>query len=228
MRALIKKLAESQGYIISRAGSANDLALSANDEAFNAAWKEAAPYSLLGADRLFMLFQWARYSRMLPGDAAQVGVYRGGSAKLISRALLGSNKHLYLFDTFEGMPEVDASIDLHKKNDFSDTSLEGVQKLFPKDALVSLHKGVFPGTTGPIEDKQFSFVYIDTDIYTSTRDSLAFFYPRLVPGACMAFDDYQGKHTPGVKKALDEFLADKPEKPIITAMAQCIFVKQLR
>jgi len=37
------------------------------------------------------------------GDIAEVGVYQGGSAKLICEAR-NENKVLYLFDTFEGLP----------------------------------------------------------------------------------------------------------------------------
>jgi len=223
--ALVKKVARQFGYEITRAGVAHDLARWAKDEEFNTAYEASRSYSLLGVDRRFTLWQDARAARVLGGGAAQVGVYKGGSAKLIGLALKGSGVELHLFDTFEGMPAVDASIDLHKKGDFSDTSLEAVQQVTQGGTPVHLYKGIFPQTAGPVEGKRFSFVYIDTDIYTSTRDSLAFFYPRLVPGAAMVFDDYQGKHTPGVKKALDEFLTDKPERPILTAIGQCLLIK---
>jgi hypothetical protein len=48
----------------------------------------------------------------------------------------------------------------------------------------------------------------------------------MLQGGFMMFDDYMGKNTPGVKIALDEFLADKPEKVIITTVGQCVLIKQ--
>ena len=225
LTTLIKGVAARSGYVISRAGVAHDLAHWAADAEFEAALASCRPYSMLGPDRLFMLWQWAHQARALPGEVAQVGVYRGGSAALIARAIAGSGKSLHLFDTFTGMPDVDAEIDLHKKDDFNDTSLARVQKLFTGDTHTSFYPGVFPSTAEAIKGRRFSFVYIDVDIYTSTRDALAFFYPRLVPGGFLISDDYQGKRTPGVKKAFDEFLADKMERPLLTAVGQCLLIK---
>jgi hypothetical protein len=37
------------------------------------------------------------------GDIAEVGVYKGGSAKLICET---TNKPVHLFDTFEGLPDI--------------------------------------------------------------------------------------------------------------------------
>src|SRR5258708_7091280 len=48
----------------------------------------------------FNLYQLALNTAKLPGDIAEVGVFQGGSAKLI--ASLKGTKGLHLFDTFEG------------------------------------------------------------------------------------------------------------------------------
>ena len=124
------------------------------------------------------------------------------------------------------MPDVDPSVDLHKKGDFKNTSLEGVQKIFEGEKNVIFCKGFFPATVDKVHSDKFSFVYIDVDIYKSVLDSLNFFYPKLVTGGFMMFDDYMGKNTPGVKKALDEFLKDKKEIPILTTVGQCVLIKQ--
>lgn len=226
MVRIIKTIAAKAGYRISRIGTEADFAHFARDTGFEEAYAGTKAYSMLGPDRSFTLWQFARQGARLEGDAAEVGVYKGGSAKLIAEALRGSGKSLHLFDTFGGMPEVDPRIDLHKKDDFSDVSLEQVQRLFTPEDHTHFYPGVFPDTSGPIKGKRFSFVYLDADIYASTRDALEFFYPRVVPGGFIVLDDYQGKHTPGVKKALDEFLVGKRELPIITTVAQCVLIKQ--
>lgn len=225
MKHFIKMVIQKTGYAIVRAGGQMGLPGWARDAEFEEAAAAVEPYTLLGRDRLFTLWQMVQRSKVLPGSLAQVGVFRGGSARLIGYAKKGNTEALNLFDTFEGMPAVDATVDLHKKGDFQDTSLESVKKLFTDVPETAFYKGIFPETVGPVSSQKFSFVYIDVDIYKSVLDSLNFFYPRLVPGGTMVFDDYKGKHTPGVKKALDEFLADKKEVPFVTAIAQCAFIK---
>ena len=52
----------------------------------------------------FMLYSIAKTQTALEGDLAEVGVYQGGSAKLICEAK--KEKSLYLFDTFTGLPKL--------------------------------------------------------------------------------------------------------------------------
>jgi predicted O-methyltransferase YrrM len=88
---------------------------------------------------------------------------------------------------------------------------------------VALYKGLFPLTAGPVADRKFSFVHLDVDLYESTKASLEWFYPRLSPGAVVMCHDYD--HS-GVRKAVDEFLADKPEIAIHQpAGGHCLIVK---
>ena len=68
--------------------------------------------------------------------------------------------------------------------------------------------GIFPQTCGQLSDRSFAFVYLDFDFYLSTRDALAWFLPRMEIGGVIVFDDYEWKHCPGVKLAIDEFGLD--------------------
>ena len=89
-----------------------------------------------------------------------------------------------------------------------------------------IYKGWFPATAGPVEDRRFSLVHLDVDLYQSTLDALDFFYGRLVRGAVLISHDYNSISCPGVSKAFKEFLADKDEAPIeMGGTSQCIFVK---
>lgn len=225
-KKLIKFVLNKAGWKISRKEIGEGLVFWAQDQRFMKSFEAIKLYTLVGIDRLFMIWQLASQAKKLPGDCAQVGVYKGDSARLAWEALRGANKSFYLFDTFSGMPEVDEKIDIHRKGDFADTTIAAVRKLFNGEGGVYFRAGVFPETAGPIENKKFCFAYIDADLYKSTKDCLEFFYPRMVGGGFMVFDDYQGKHTPGVKKAITEFLVDKPEIPIITAICQCLIIKQ--
>ena len=53
----------------------------------------------------YYIFMAVKRTQKVPGDIAEVGVYKGGSAKIICSAK--GDKSLHLFDTFEGLPKVD-------------------------------------------------------------------------------------------------------------------------
>jgi len=142
---------------------------------------------------------------------------------LIAKACPGKSVHL--FDTFSGMPAETRGIDFHKKGDFADTSLDSVKTFLNDCSSVIFHPGFFPDTAAAIKDKKFCLVYIDVDIYQSVKDCLEFFYHRMVPGGVMLFDDYEWKDCPGVKKAIVEFLTNKPETSVITTRYQCVLIK---
>jgi hypothetical protein len=61
---------------------------------------------LLDASEACQIFNAVRQTAKLAGDLAEVGVYQGGSAKLIAEAK--GDRPLHLFDTFEGLPETRA------------------------------------------------------------------------------------------------------------------------
>jgi hypothetical protein len=67
------------------------------------------PYTMTTPERLVALMAATRYiiARAIPGDIVECGVWRGGSMMATAQVLrsLGvSNRGLYLFDTFTGMP----------------------------------------------------------------------------------------------------------------------------
>ena len=53
----------------------------------------------------YYIYMAVKRTQKVPGDIAEVGVYKGGSAKMICSAK--GDKHLHLFDTFEGLPKVE-------------------------------------------------------------------------------------------------------------------------
>jgi O-methyltransferase len=195
------------------------------DPVFRVVLRKASSRSLVDEVRQFMLSQCVAQCKAIDGDVAEVGVYRGGTARLIGELLRGSGKQIHLFDTFAGMPDVDQKRDLHRKGDFADTSLESVRASLEDVPNLHFYQGFFPQTAGPIEDKRFSMAHIDVDIYQSVLDCCSFFYPRMNRGGIMIFDDYGVTSCPGAKLAVDEFFKDKPEVPFYIATAQAFVTK---
>lgn len=167
--------------------------------------------TLLSEPYLFRMFQSAKSVIELPGDVAEVGVYKGGGTMFLAKTFEPTGKTIHAFDTFAGMPPVDADKDRHKEGDFGDTSLEKVEAYLGGCDNVRLYKGLFPETAKPLEDSVFCMVYIDCDIYTSVMASCVFFYPRMCKGGVMIFDDYGLACCPGAALAVNEFFADKPD-----------------
>jgi hypothetical protein len=161
----------------------------------------------------------------LEGDIAECGVYRG--ATLIPMGLYlkqrDGKKVAYGFDSFEGF---DASVDSEialgglpnsekRRGGFDDTSYEYVAakvRRFGLEGHVKLVRGFLADTLASYADKRFCFVHLDVDIYESYKLALEFFYPRCVPKAVILLDEYNDPPWPGCNKAVDAFLADKPEK----------------
>jgi len=181
--------------------------------------------TLLGYDRRDKLRLYTQLANFLPGNIAEVGVYKGGSAEIIAEKKLPKKK-LFLFDTFCGMPETSPEDNYHKKGNFSDTSYEAVLSGMKKFENVHVFKGVFPEENSDVvASESFCMVHIDVDIYKSYMDCLNFFWPRLVKNGIMIFDDYHEKSCLGAKKAVDEFFVDKIEKPIWPCWSQACLIK---
>ena len=162
-------------------------------------------------------------TKNLQGDIAEVGVYKGGTARLICE--VKGKRNLYLFDTFEGLPETNENDLLVQKGWLQDTSLESVKNYLSDFENIHFLKGIFPETAKPISDKKFSFIHLDTNLYQSTLDALDFFWPRMVVGGRIVSHDYNTNSMPGVKKAFSEFFMDQPEKIIEIADSQVMVIK---
>ena len=184
---------------------------------------EIQQHTLVTPDRLFRLYQFAKYASCIAGDIAELGVYRGGTARMLASACPG--KRLMLFDTFAGLPAADPTVDGHQGGDFSETSLPQVQAFLSDCPNVEWFPGFFPDSAAGNEARRFSLVYVDGDLYQSTKDALAWFYPRLVTGGVMVFDDYGSPRCEGVQRAIAEFIATTPNYPIQPAPNQCVLIK---
>lgn len=188
-------------------------------------WPEASKRTLVDEPRAQMLYQLARHASRLDGHFAEVGVFRGGTAKLLAHVADETGRKLHLFDTFEGMPETDVDLDLLGAGDFANTSLQMVERFLKPHHSVVFHKGFFPATGETVVGEKFSLVHCDADIASSVAACCEFFYPRLRPGGVLVFDDYGHTSTPGAKTAADAFFADKREPILHLVTAQAIAIK---
>ena len=168
--------------------------------------------------RLYFLCENVRRleREQVPGDFAELGVYKGCSAKVLHQ--LAPGRRLWLFDTFAGFDDADAaseSLRQVKRRDFGDTSLAAVRAFLGDSALINYAVGRFPQTLASVPaDAHFALVHLDCDLEEPMRAGLEYFYPRVSPGGLLIMHDYGSGLWPGVTFAVDEFLRDKPERVI--------------
>jgi O-methyltransferase len=153
----------------------------------------------------------------VPGDVAEVGVYKGTFAAVLNRAL--PDRMLYLFDTFDGFNPEQERTDkeqhgLKFSRDFSDTSVEFVLGQMPHRDKCIVRKGLFPATTAGLENCRFCFVSLDADLYEPILAGLEFFFDRMSAGGFIFVHDYNNAMYPGAKQAVLDF-AQRRSAPFI-------------
>lgn len=196
------------------------------DPEFLTKYNELKSYSLISAEGFWHIASRLRQSLGMPGSIYELGVYKGGSARLIREIIEGHSRTLRLFDTFAGMERTDPEKgDRHRPGDFADTNLDLVKNLVGSEPWIDYRTGWVPETFKGLEDEQISFAHIDLDLYAPILRSCEFIYPRLVGGGAIIFDDYGFPSTPGARRAIDEYFADKPEIPIVVQTGQAIVIK---
>ncbi len=189
---------------------------------FKSLYIEIKPFTFLSPKRIFLLYQFAKRSAKLSGNIAEVGVYKGGSAKLLARVFQNTKKKIFLFDNFSDPLKVNPQY--QTKEISGGTDFTSVQSYLREFKNIEFFKGIFPASAKSVKGK-FCFVHIDADLYQSTKDALEFFYPKMVSGGIIVCADYNVSKHPGTRKALNDFFRNKKEYPIHTADQQCVVIK---
>jgi len=153
-----------------------------------------------------------------PGDIAECGCWRGHSTYMLCLIAEGAGaSDFHVFDSFEGLSDYGEK-DAGGLAPKSPSAAQARQKLFAADEeavranlarfpFISLYRGWIPERFGEVEDRQFKFVHIDVDLYQPYVDSIEFFYPRLLEGGILAFDDCGSAGFPGARRAVEELEA---------------------
>jgi len=196
-----------------------------------ASWQEAKKQKRISSnlrrlernypDKVRFFSWWIMVERLkkenVPGDFAELGVYKGESARILHQ--MDPGRKFHLFDTFEGFPVRDLSRETgeaatYTSINFADTSVSKVLQKVDGNQNIVVHKGYFPDTTSGMEDNRFAMVNMDCDLYNPTKAGLEFFYPRLSPGGFILVHDYNLKWE-GIVRAVDEFVQKIPDSYFI-------------
>ena len=202
-----------------------------SDGDVGAAWRSFPGSDGRFGDKRFNLFNLARAARSVRGNSAECGVFRGAGSHMILSALSLPERSHHVFDSFEGLSAPDerdrgqrTPSYVWKKNDLSAPEAT-VRKNLSQFQNVQLHKGWIPSRFGDVAGEEFNFVHIDVDLYQPTFDSIAFFYPRMVPGGIVVCDDYGFESCPGARAAINDFMRSKPEAVVHLTTGQAFVIK---
>lgn len=187
--------------------------------------------SLVGASGLEATFDAVRsiQQRRVPGSLVELGVARGGCAALIRAAadLSGPHRHLWLFDSYEGLPDpTEADIQNGATGDhirplpkgsclgtYSDVDSYLFSEMrFSRDD-VTMVKGWFDATVPATHAAlgQIALLRIDADWYESVKTCLGGLYDQVSAGGVIIVDDYGTCF--GARRAVDEFLTGRGLAP---------------
>jgi O-methyltransferase len=175
------------------------------------------PWDTTRRDMLILLLRDI-CERGVQGEMAELGVYKGSTARLIHHYV--PERKLYLFDTFSGFDARDVQRDHERTGlavnpkSFSDADINVVMRNIGKiNDNIEVFPGFFPASVpASLKDTRFAFVHLDADLYEPILAGLQFFYPRLTRGGILVIHDYNSWL--GARKAVQEFFRDKPEVPI--------------
>lgn len=155
-----------------------------------------------------------------PGDVCEFGVAQGATSALLANEIRGTDKMLWLYDTFAGLPKP-SSKDVLKDDIFNLGSIEryqGEMRCEIEEVRVRLNEIGFPETRfrlqpGLVEQTlqpgigpgKVCFAYVDFDFYDGITHALNYLHGHLAPGGRIVVDDYDFFST-GAKTAVDEFI----------------------
>ena len=221
LKKLIKKIVNHAGYDLMNIKAMPEVIYSLDDK-FNPLYDLAQEKcQMVNTDNFYRRQRHYTLNYLLwslksdKGDCCELGCWRGLSAYQIATYMksLGGKNNFHIFDSFEGLSEYkDIDIvqgvkqDLGQRREQFACSEDIVRSNLGEFDFIHYHKGWIPDRFDEVKDHQFSFVHIDVDLYQPIFDSFEFFYPRLVPGGIMVFDDYGSTMFPGAKKAVDQCL----------------------
>lgn len=165
----------------------------------------------------------------VPGDYVEFGCYRGDTSlllaemlrkdaifdELVEKSVEKSAKKLWIYDSFEGLPEKSEKDESEVGKDFRQGELmvtkREVKARFLRAGLPVpiIKKAWFNELTEVDLPEKIAFAFLDGDLYESIKDSLKLVENKMSDGGVIIVHDYNNPALPGVAKAVDEWLRDK-------------------
>ena len=165
----------------------------------------------------------------VPGDVVEFGCYKadtsvlyqkllesmghGGSIPSENQANQTSQKILWLYDSFEGLPaktreDNSAAGDAFQAGELLVTKREVIEKFKKMGLKLPKIKKAFFDDLDIIYDipEKISYAFLDGDLYQSIKTSLHLVTEKMSQGSVIIVHDYNNPELPGSARAVDEWL----------------------
>ncbi len=173
------------------------------DVTFKSLYEQIKNNTLVDIYRCFELWNMVKDLKSTEGDILEVGVWRGGTGAIMSKAAEGhSNTTVYLADTFEGVVKATEEDTVYRGGEHSDTSDKIVEDLLKKVEAKNFKilKGIFPDAFPDLKIDKIKLCHIDVDTYLSAKEIFEYAWPKIPVGGIVVFDDYGFWTCEGVTK----------------------------
>lgn len=161
------------------------------------------PFTMIHEGEYAINLALAERIRDVPGCVVECGVWRGGMSAGMA-TVLGSTRHYYLCDSFEGLPPakaIDGDSAIRWQADTAGPRYYdncAAEETFAIEAMAiagvgsySIVKGWFDDTLPRLSlDQPIALLRLDGDWYDSTMTCLTALYPKVATGGLVVIDDY--------------------------------------
>lgn len=164
------------------------------------------------------ILEFARNCLAVPGDFVELGCYKGDTSLLLADILKKTDKKLYIYDSFEGLPEKTSEDESvaganFKGGELYVTKREVKERFLRANLPVPvIKKAWFNELSGADLPDKIAFAFLDGDFYESIRDSLSLVENKMTENSVIVVHDYTNPALPGVAKAVDEWIRVKKRK----------------
>jgi O-methyltransferase len=161
------------------------------------------------------IIELARNQLSCQGDFVELGCYKGDTSLLLAEVLKGTEKKLWIYDSFEGLPEKseadESALGMNFKGGELYVTKREVKERFLRAGLPVpvIKKAWFNELLDGDLPKEIALAFLDGDFYESIRDSLKLVESKMAEGGVIVVHDYQNPALPGVAKAVDEWVREQ-------------------
>jgi hypothetical protein len=164
-------------------------------------------YNCLAKQRKKILSTLSKSVSHLDGDFVECGVFIGSTAFYLIK---NCKTEMHLFDSWEGISNLtDFDGESYKTNKWK-CDISYAENKLKKYTNVLFYKGWIPSRFKEIENKQISLLHLDVSLYQPTKDSLDFFWDKMIPGGLVICNFHEG-YSIGPEKAVRDFFLNKQE-----------------
>lgn len=183
----------------------------------------------------------------VPGDVVEFGCYKadtsvlyqkllesmghGGAFQPENQAAQASQKMLWLYDSFEGLPaktreDNSAAGDAFQAGELLVTKREVIEKFKKMGLKLPKIKKAFFDDLDIIYDipEKISYAFLDGDLYQSIKTSLRLVAEKMSQGGVIIVHDYNNPELPGSVRAVDEWLKSHQAKVASFRVAETLAI----